>query len=269
MVYSMVIRPIMTYGALAWHQARGDGLDRVLAGSIAPLRNRCLRVIAGAYRATPVSTLEAEAYILPLSLYLDALASRATQRLEDSGMARKVEGICREVRRHLYARGQNWRKPFTEYIHPQPLPAGWHSEWTKEDRPEQVLLARWRAQWGNRREPWGSSMQGSQGREEGPEGLLGTYQGPLLCTDPGALRQDWAGWLPSFTGGVPGVVSPSCPCGQGAETPKHILVHRERYQGASALLEEDGQVDTRHLLCTAEGAQCLSQWWLNIRLHGL
>lgn len=95
MVYSMVIRPAMTYGALAWHQPRGNrGLNQGLSGALAPFQNQCLRVMTGAYRATPVSTLEAEAYVPPLNLYLDSMVARATQRLEDSGMAVKIEGAC-------------------------------------------------------------------------------------------------------------------------------------------------------------------------------
>ena len=116
----------MTYGAIAWHQPRGqDGLNRGIVGSLAPFQNQCLRVITGAYQAAPISTLEAEAYVPPLNLYLDSLVARATQRLEDSGMAAKIEGACREVRRHLRAHGQNQRRHFTQYIHPEPLPQGW------------------------------------------------------------------------------------------------------------------------------------------------
>lgn len=51
----------------------------------------------GAYRPAPVSTLETEAYVPPLNLYLDSMVARATQRLEDSRMAAKIEGACWEV----------------------------------------------------------------------------------------------------------------------------------------------------------------------------
>ena len=37
MVYGMVIQPAMTYGAIAWHQPRGqDGLNQGLNGALAP-----------------------------------------------------------------------------------------------------------------------------------------------------------------------------------------------------------------------------------------
>ena len=123
MMYGMVIRPAVTYGAIAWHQPRGhdcDGLvkliyvsavsslrlgnpsllpfsvavilyecahkgdrdndrfNRGLNGALAPYQNQCLRVITGAYRAAPASTLlEAEAHVPPLNLYLVSMVARS------------------------------------------------------------------------------------------------------------------------------------------------------------------------------------------------
>ena len=105
----MVIQPAMTYGAFAWRQPRVRmELNRGLNRALAPFQNQCLWVITGAYQAAPVSSLEAETYVPPLNLYLDSLVARATQRLEDSGMAAKIEGACREVRHYLQTRGQKW-----------------------------------------------------------------------------------------------------------------------------------------------------------------
>ena len=159
MVYSMIIRPAMTYGALAWHQHRGHQcLTQGPAEALAPFPNQCLRVTIGAYRTAPISTLEAEAYVPPLNLYLDSLVARATQRLEDSGMAAKIEGACREVRRYLRAHGQNQRRRFTQYIHPQPLPQGWQLEWTQSSQAARVLQSRWENQWRSRRTPWEGAL---------------------------------------------------------------------------------------------------------------
>ena len=265
MVYSMVIRPAMTYGALAWHQPRGNrGLNQGPSGALAPFQNQCLRVMTGAYRATPVSTLEAEAYVPPLNLYLDSMVARATQRLEDSGMAVKIEGACREVCRHLRAHGQNQRRYFTHYIHPQPLPQGWQLEWTQDGHTARVLQSRWEDQWRSRRMPWGELYPRPPRR-----GNLRLYQGltKACCSILTQIRTGKTG-LAAFLHRrkVPGITSPDCPCGQGAETPKHILIHCERFQEARAALEESGQVDIRHLLCTEKGAKRLSHWWLN---HGV
>ena len=261
MVYGMVIRPAMTYGALAWHQPRGHAPTRSLSGALAPFQNQCLRVMTGAYRAAPVSTLEAEAYVPPLNLYLDSMVARATQRLEDSGMTTKIEGACREVRRFLRAHGQNQRRYFTQYIHPQPLPRGWQLEWTQGGRTARVLQSRWENQWRSRRIPWGELYPRPPRRNN-----LRLYQGltKACCSILTQIRTGKTG-LAAFLHRrrVPGITSPYCPCGQGAETPKHILIHCERFQAARVALEESGRVDIRYLLCTEKGAKKLSHWWLS------
>jgi hypothetical protein len=38
-----------------------------------PLQNNCLRVISGAYRATPIRNLEVEVGVPSLEIYLDSL----------------------------------------------------------------------------------------------------------------------------------------------------------------------------------------------------
>ena len=140
MVYGMVIRSAMIYGAIAWHQPQGqEGLNQGLNGALAPLQNQCLQVMTGAYQAAPESTLEVEAHVPLLNLYLDSMVARATQCLEDSGMAAKIEWACQGAHHYLWTRGQNQRRYFTKYIHPQPLPQGWQSEWTQDGQTAQVL----------------------------------------------------------------------------------------------------------------------------------
>lgn len=155
MVYGMVIQPAMTYGALAWHQPRGfTGLNQGPNRTLAPYQNQCLQVITGAYQATsPASTLEAEAYVPPLNLYLDFVVSQATQCLEDSGKAVKIEGACQAIRCNLWAHGQNQCRPCTQYIHPQHLPRGWQSQWTQDGHPARALQSQWVAQWRSQRAP--------------------------------------------------------------------------------------------------------------------
>jgi len=41
------------------------------AVKLAKIQNKCLRAIAGAYKATPTSVLETETFIPPLDLYLN------------------------------------------------------------------------------------------------------------------------------------------------------------------------------------------------------
>src|SRR3982074_3898507 len=70
-VYSAVIRPAMAYGAAAWHTpAKGpNGNVQGVAAKLERIQNKCLRVVAGAYRATPIRSLEVETCTPPLDLY--------------------------------------------------------------------------------------------------------------------------------------------------------------------------------------------------------
>lgn len=152
-VYTMVIRPALTYGAVAWHQPQSlkrqpDQEHRPIptakqlrlqgiAANLATIQNSCLRVVAGAYKATPITTLEAETYVPPLELYLDSVVARATHRMREIEPERGAEIIaaCRRVRRSLHRRGQNRRKALEDVIHPKPLPATWVTDWATQGLP--------------------------------------------------------------------------------------------------------------------------------------
>ena len=142
-------------------------------------------------------------------------------------MTAKIEGACQEARRFLRMRGQNRRRPFTEHIHPQLLPRGWQSEWTQGGQTARVLQSRWEDQWRSRSVPWGELHPQPPRR-----GNLELYQGltkaccsilTRICTGKTGL----AVFLHRRM--VPGADPPHCPCGQGVEDPKHIVIHRERF----------------------------------------
>jgi hypothetical protein len=73
-VYSAVVRPALTYGAAIWHTpTKGpNGKVQGLAAKLEKIQNKCLRVVAGAYRATPIRSLETETFTPPIDLYLDS-----------------------------------------------------------------------------------------------------------------------------------------------------------------------------------------------------
>ena len=83
-VYNIVIRAAIGHRALAWHQPRSrTGAPTLggLASKVAPKQNEYLRVATGAYRATLATTLEVEAGIEPIDLYLSARVARAAAGL--------------------------------------------------------------------------------------------------------------------------------------------------------------------------------------------
>jgi len=63
---------------------------------------------------------------------------------------------------------------------------------------------------------------------------------------------------------VPDIESGLCSCGNGMETPRHILVHCQKEVARREELREvgSGRLDLRKLLDTPEGARVASRWVL-------
>jgi hypothetical protein len=118
-IYSMVIRPALTYGSAVWHPPQsGLLIDEGMRPSKSPaaklrtIQNKCLRVIAGAYKATPIAVLETETFVPPLNLYLDAKLAQFRLRHKESGMEELVKNACASIRGKLRSRRpQRGRRP--------------------------------------------------------------------------------------------------------------------------------------------------------------
>jgi len=61
---------------------------------------------------------------------------------------------------------------------------------------------------------------------------------------------------------VPGVESDLCSCGNGPETPRHVLIHCEKEIEQRGELRKagGGRLDLRKLLDTPEGARVAGRW---------
>jgi hypothetical protein len=72
------------------------------ARSLAREQNKCLRVVAGAFRAIPVRNLETETFIPPIDLYLNVRLADFEALLQQTGKAHS--------RRPLDAREALWKE---------------------------------------------------------------------------------------------------------------------------------------------------------------
>ena len=107
-VYTKVVCSALAYGAGVWHQPakhRPKGIVAKLAAS----QSSCLRVVTGAYRATPVHLLEAEAAVTPLDIYLNKRVADFEVRLERTGMGTLIRTACSRVAAKLYQCRRNSR----------------------------------------------------------------------------------------------------------------------------------------------------------------
>jgi hypothetical protein len=66
LVYSSVIRPTLAYAAPIWHTPTRSQRPVGPAAMLQSSQSKCLRIVAGAYKATPVKELETETFIPPI-----------------------------------------------------------------------------------------------------------------------------------------------------------------------------------------------------------
>jgi hypothetical protein len=90
----------LAYGAGIWHTPGTDSA-KGLAAKLQPTQNKCLRVIAGAYKATPIRALETETHTPPLDLYLDGRLTAFRARLASSQVGQSIQDACRVIQQRL------------------------------------------------------------------------------------------------------------------------------------------------------------------------
>jgi hypothetical protein len=73
-VYSKCIRLALAYGALTFYiptKKGGEPLTRGITRALGEAQNKSLRIVAGAFRYTPIRNLEIEIWVPPLDLYFN------------------------------------------------------------------------------------------------------------------------------------------------------------------------------------------------------
>ena len=108
-VYSAVVRPAMTYGSTVWHMPKEVKKSKTSTSKLSVIQNNCLRAIAGAFKATPISVLEVETFIAPIDTHLDMLQAQARYRLRAGGQLKIISSACNKIADKL--RGKECRNP--------------------------------------------------------------------------------------------------------------------------------------------------------------
>src|ERR1700740_3615057 len=102
------------HGASAFHKVTEPGGNAVgITGSLRKEQSQCLRAVAGAYRATPVRSLDTKTFVPPLDLYLNGRVAQFEGRIEESGMAQLIRDSCTTIARKLRNRQRHYTMPQT------------------------------------------------------------------------------------------------------------------------------------------------------------
>jgi hypothetical protein len=237
-------------------------------------QNQSLRIVAGAYKATPIRLLETEAFTPPLDLWLNGRIACFQARLERTGIAQQTREACGAIQERLRRRGrrQNGLPPPP----PPPTPGqnrkawleawvgGPIDRWNEPEKPK--ALQDWKKRWEahNRRicrqEPSGAS----QGRDryvpedaEPTTRVLALHK-HLVLVQARTGKIGFAKFLCDRR--VPGYATGQCLCGHGLEAPRHIALYCQREQERRHLLRIGGLIDYRLLTGSPQGARTLSEW---------
>ena len=274
-IYTAVVRTAITYGATAWRHPLG-GFKGKLTPLLRTIQNQCLRTVAGAYKATPIRSLEVETFVPPIDIYLNSRIAAFQKRLENSSSYDTIQKACSEIRSRLKSRAakkartqgqlrrewaQQRESTATDSSEKRRVVQEWIQRWERErEREAPYRTSTARGSLPRRREFQRDLIRRPPGRT-----ILKLHQN-LRKAESSALVQFRTGrtGLASFLYriGVPGIQSPVCQCGQEEETPYHVLRHcpllEDRRQSLRTICGEG--IDVVRLLDTSEGASIAARW---------
>ena len=244
-VYTKCIRSAIAYGASCYHTPTPPGgQPRGLAKDLQKAQARNLRIVAGAYKRTPIRNLETETWVPPLDLYLNKRFADFEQRLQTPslrsglgpGAPRKTPGsivqdACNIISRRFLRRTRRPRhKPrsqgSTELEEAQKV----IKQWVEGAPTTEIAMKKaWETRW----------KQSFEGRTSS---RLADYDPPDFLFTNKALRKHQnltkaqsSLLIQARTGviglrdflfkiGVPTVPTPYCSCGEDKETVEHLVV---------------------------------------------
>jgi hypothetical protein len=236
---------------------------------MASVQNKCLRIVSGAYRATPISVLETETFTPPLDLYLDAKLAQFRLRHKESGMEDLVKNTCLKIRNKLQRR-RHWQQQ-------QPVQTEgeartqWAEAWIKNEHQEdlptpKVLLSRWKQRWEAERPEWGLLGTREPGHSAVKQHAALHKAESTVITQIRTGRIGLAAFLNRAR--VPGVESPACQCGWAKKTAAHVIAHCPWFTGARHQIADPhtGWVDIKCLTSSPEGVHRLARWFIQLQL---
>lgn len=283
---------MLTFAAPIWHHPKGTaGAVETHTRTLAVIQNDCLRSVLGAYRATPVPVLEAEATTPPIRLHLDSLvmkyqALRGTHACTVAGnrkIRRRLKGKRGRTRRQAPTPTQEKEKwalqelgatSWDQVATGTRRKSHWHDpvEDIEEFQDTNNILTKvkdWKQlRWEERWKAYQAAIpEGSQEPAvRGP--LLGDrtdhHQGlrkaeSSLATQLRSGKNGFRAFL--LKANVPGIQDSRCSCGWVKQDAKHILLFcPELRESRLNLIREAGTHDFREMLTGPRGTRAAARW---------
>ena len=246
-VYTKCIRSAIAYGASSFHlPTHAEDKPKGITERLSKAQNRSLRIVAGAYKATPIRSLETETWVPPLDLYLNKRLADFEARLgtplqgsSTTGVPKTTGAIIAQACNKLARRFQVQRRRSRRVQYPQP-PTDMEKStiavntWaTQGNTTDQALERSWEVRWNHVFRSLSRQTQGSippQPADEQPsfsDQILRLHEG-LTKAQSSLLVQARTGviGLRDFLFKVKArrIPTPYCGCGRGRETVEHLVI---------------------------------------------
>lgn len=247
-VYSKCIRAAIAYSASSFHiptKKGGEPATRGITKALAKEQNKSLRIVAGAFKATPIRNLETETWVPPLDLYFNKRLADFEARLQWSALhdgkgGKKtpgsiIEAACNKLHQRFRPRKRKRGRP--QAFGPQGPTAVeeaartiavWTGGIIDTDR---IVEEAWRERWLKERNGRATTRPADDLNHQQEtlfkdktlkrhEGLSKAKSSLLVQIRTGAIGlRDFL-----FKQGVPEVPTPQCECGEGRETVEHLVM---------------------------------------------
>ena len=222
LVYTAILRSVLSYAVGIWFNPLRKSSN---ISSLIICQNKCLRLIGGAFKATPSFLLESELFLLPLDLYFKFRTACFLSSIQTSSLKDFLDSTFSTISSYT----SSLRKPLKKFSTISP---NWKFTWLSQittnqassKKELQILFTKeWENQWEEKKR---KSYAGWQVFCQKPHyNNLKLYK-ELQKAEASLLLQTRTGRIGLasflFRAGVSDFPTPLCMCGQAEETVKYI-----------------------------------------------
>jgi hypothetical protein len=304
LLYTAVVRPALLYGSQIWGQRHsGNSITKTALRPIQLQQKQCLRRITGAYKRTPTAAIEREAAMPPVDLYIKTTALQRASRTRNHPVEAAIRDAVSSIWKSL-RRGRRDVGPRPETSQEVLLRQADERETeiqgflaSRQDIAEASLTPRQR---GRRRARQGRTGPGGHQHRYKETTLISIWADLAWrqCWEKQASTQRASTWLtPWSTQMVPlyeGLTKaeatalvllrteviglnawlayaqvldmlPRCPCGESAQTVRHVMLHCTRHDRIQLIQEAQTEL-LQPMLSQRDSARIATQWFLRQKL---